>query len=383
MTMRGAGLTLFPSGEWVSARDLNVADKRPGCTLSQAAGLAPKPSPSTPPVMKYIIPLLAATMILPPALRASHVDFVVVNANASKDYAERKLVNGVPKPESYVFYEGKYFAGDTRDPSISSAEFMHIAKILVPNLAKQNYFPAKDANAADLLITVNWGTTLTDQTGQKSDPETQFEFSREVTDIQNYNTAVAGYQNNAAGAEDKGLYSLLPDPANVTMDLQTDQANATSAQKYAQFNARLLGYSVALKKELATQWASANGLNSAAETHLADLNEERYFVILLVYDYQEMQRHHRAVAEQSSPSPASAAFAEPSRAATTPPKPLWSVRINIRATGNNFAEALPAMSRVAADYFGKQVDGLKTEETPVGKNAEVQIGEVKVLAVDR
>jgi hypothetical protein len=73
----------------------------------------------------------------------------------------------------------------------------------------------------------------------------------------------------------------------------------------------------------------------------------------------------------------------PTPSAITPPKPLWSVRINIRATGNNFAEALPAMSRVASNYFGKQVDGLKAEETPVGRNAEVQIGDVKVLAVDK
>jgi hypothetical protein len=311
--------------------------------------------------MKSKLLLLAAAAIGPCVARADHIDFVIVNASASKDYTERKFANGVPQPETYVFYEGKYFDGDTRDPSIDHASFMDIAKVLAPNLAKQNYFPTRDAKSANLLIVVNWGTTITDQTGKKSDPETQFELKNEYSDVQNYNTAIAGYQDNAAGAVDKGAYSLLPDPNNVTMDLQTDQANATSAQKYAEFNASLLGYSHTLSKEMAVQWASSNGLNAAAESHLSDLNEERYFVILLVYDYQKILRGE--VASQ--------------------PKPLWSVRINIRATGNNFTEALPAMSRVAANYFGKQVDDLKTEQTDVGRNTDVEIGDVRVLSVDK
>jgi hypothetical protein len=55
--------------------------------------------------------------------------------------------------------------------------------------------------------------------------------------------------------------------------------------------------------------------------------------------------------------------------------------MNIRADGNNFTEALPAMSLAAAEYFGKQEDDLKTQQTVVGTNGRVEIGPVKVLDV--
>jgi hypothetical protein len=155
------------------------------------------------------------------------------------------------------------------------------------------------------------------------------------------------------------------------MDLMTDQAKAMSSQKFAEYNASLLGYTHTLQKELSTEWASANGLNSEAEAHLSDLNEERYFVILQVYDFASLRRGPDA---GPGGAPATAA------ARTAPPQPVWSMRINIRATGNNFAEALPAMSRVASDYFGKQLDELKAEPTQIGRNADVEIGKIKVLS---
>jgi hypothetical protein len=293
--------------------------------------------------MKTGIVLLAA-VLAPAALRADHADFVVVNANASKAYAQRKFVNGVPKPETYVFYQGRFFPGDTRDGSLSRATFMDIAKVLAPSLAKHNYLPTRDVKAADLVIVVNWGTTMTDF-GGKSVPETQFQFQQEVSDIQSYNAAIAAGQ--------------APDPSPITFDLMIDQANATSALKFAESNASLLGYTDAVHKEEVGQWASPDGLTSEAESHLSDLNEPRYFVILLAYDYQQMI-HAGA-------------------AAGTQPRPLWSLRMNIRAAGNSFTEALPAMSRVAADYFGQQLDNLLSAQTDVGRNARVQVGPVKVL----
>jgi hypothetical protein len=327
--------------------------------------------------MKTHLLLLAAAALLPAALRASHIDFVIVNATASPDYTNRKFANGSPRPETYVFYEGKYFDGTTHDASIARTSFLDIARILAPNLAKQNYLPTRDVAGADLLIVVNWGTTATDQTTSKSDAEFQFRFKDEFSDVQSYNTAVAGYQAGQGGA-----MALPPDPANVTMDLMTDQAKAMSAQKYSEFNASLLGYTNTLRKEMSHQWASANGLGSEAESHLSDLNEERYFVILQVYDFQKLRHDREAGAPAPAPAGAAAlpAFTRPAPAA---PAPVWTMRINIRATGNNFKEALPAMSRVASDYFGKQLDDLKSEPTEVGRNADVEIGNVKVLSVDR
>jgi hypothetical protein len=304
--------------------------------------------------------LLAGLALLPAGLRASHADFVVINATASKAYTQRKFVNGAPQPETYVFYQGKYFGGVVRDNSIAHASFLDIAKVLAPSLTKQNYRPTRDAKAADLLIVVNWGTTVTDY-GGKNDMETQFYLTQELSD--------------ARSGDINALNS----------DLNLDQANATSALKFAESNADLLGYTKTLAREEQGQWASPDGLNSKAESHLADLIEQRYFVILLAYDYQKILRDGKA-AQEAQFTPASGGRIRgqaPVQAPTpaTQPVPLWSVRMNIRADGNNFTEALPAMSQVAADYFGKQLDDLKSEQTVVGKNASVEIGPVKVLDV--
>jgi hypothetical protein len=300
--------------------------------------------------------LLAAIALLSPAMRADHIDSVVISATASKGYLAQKFANGLPRPEAYAFYEGKYFAGDTHDASIANVSFMDIARILAPNLAKQNYFPAKAAEDATLLIVIDWGRTATDPSGTKSDSETPFELQSELGHVQTYNSAVSAY----AGAKMVGKISpAVPDPADVTMDLMTDQANAMSAQKFAAFNSNLLGYTTSLRKALALQWASANGLSTAAEARLSELAEPRYFVALLAYDYQKM-RHHGL--------PAGAPAGGQTDGASTPPQPVWSVRFNIRANGNSFVRSLPAMSRIAAAYFGKQFDDLKVEQTDLAKN---------------
>jgi hypothetical protein len=308
--------------------------------------------------MKSGILLVAVVALLPPAMHADHTDFVVVNATASKAYTQQKFVNGVPKPETYVFYEGKYFGGVTKDSTVAHASFMDIAKVLAPNLVKQNYYPTRDVQGADLLIVVNWGTTITDF-GGKSDPETQFQLQQEQSDIQAYNSGGTS------------------DPSQITMDLMVDQGNAMSAQKYAEYNAGLLGYTNSLNKEMSMQWASPDGLNAEAESHMSDLIEERYFVILMAYDYQKILRDGRASDVQLGGGKMHVQSARED-VTVTQPRPVWSVRMNIRADGNNFTEALPAMSKVAANYFGKQLDDLRTEETDVGSNANVEIGPVKV-----
>jgi hypothetical protein len=272
-------------------------------------------------------------------------------ANASKGYTQNKFADGSPKPESYVFFQGRFFAG-TPDRSIERATFLDIARTLAPDLAKQNYLPAQDVGAADLFIVVNWGTTMIEPGSDPSEVEKQYEFDQLKKSVSTYNTAYAEY---AAG----GAYA---DPAEITFNMMISRADQVSAQSYAGFNARLLGYTDALNREMASSGASPDGLSAAAETHLSDLTQERYFVILLAYDYRQMQR------SRSAPG-------------AKPPSPLWSVRMNIRADGNNFTESLPAMSQVASDYFGKATGDLVTTRASVGSRANTQIGPAEVVGV--
>ena len=87
-----------------------------------------------------------------------------------------------------------------------------------------------------------------------------------------------------------------------------------------------------------------------AEARLTELNEPRYFVALLAYDYQKLRNGTSAGGAKSAP------------------QPVWSVRFNASADNNNFMKALPAMSRIAASYFGRQLDELKIEPLSLAKN---------------
>ncbi len=320
--------------------------------------------------MKTKVILLAAATLLPAALRADHAGFVTVNATASKGYVQQKFATGAPQRQTYVFYQGKFF-GETRDPSLERLTFTDVAKILAPDLAKQNFFPTRDAKSADLLIVVNWGSTLTDPTQSPTDPERQFQFDDKMQAVRSYNSDFKAATTATIPP---------PDPGPITFQMMIGRNDEFSAQVAASYNAQLLGYTKALNREMQRSWAYQDGLSAKAESYLADLNQERYFVVLMAYDFQELQRSHRAADVR-------AAMGSPQYGATTTalhkgeaaPNPVWSVRMNIRADGNNFAEALPAMSAIAAEYFGKQMDGLTTSQTSVGSTGRVEIGETRVL----
>jgi alpha-L-rhamnosidase len=271
-------------------------------------------------------------------------DVVVVKATASKPYTQAKFATIVPRPETYVFFQGKYFDGLAHDPSISKAKFMDIARVLAPSLAKQNYLPTKNVKSADLLIVVNWGTTVTDQAWARTDLESQ----NLLRDEQQAVLTIKDGGPDAIGAI-----------SGLTFDLMQDRTKAADGQKFAESNAALLGYTGTDLRDEGSQRASGNGLDTESAGHLSDLDQDRYFVILLAYDYQEILRN--------------------AKSGDTHPKPVWSVRMNIRANGNNFTEALPAMSQFAADYFGKQSADLISAPVDVGMNARVEIGPVKVL----
>jgi hypothetical protein len=279
---------------------------------------------------------LLAAALLPVGLHADHSDFVVISASASKTYTRQQAANGLPQRQTYALFQGKFFDGQTRDPSVDHATFAAIAKILAPDLAKQNYLPAAAAPAADLLIVVSWGTTATDPT------------------------------------LDKNFQSITAVPGN---DSYMADALANSLQTPMTYNSRLLGYDSALQQEGKMNWSTPSGMNDIEESHLSQLIDERYVVVLLAYDYQKMQRENSAyLAQRGAASPR-----EARQLARPQPRPVWSVRMNIRAAGNNFEEALPAMSQAAAGYFGKQVDDLIDLPTAVGSHAHVEVGPTQVM----
>ena len=196
---------------------------------------------------------------------------------------------------------------------------------LARSLAQQNYLPERDAGTAELCIVVHWGTTTA-----YVNPRGQF-------DIAVLNGQVANTQ------ADPGLTNLLQMEREGHRDLAAAAIND---------NAVLLGYAATLEKE------RVHASPSSFERDLVDeLNERRYFVVLMAYDLAFLRTEHR-------------------------PKLLWTARLSMRSPGNNFTEALPALSEAGGRIFGRQLDGLAHVKGS-WQQGHVILHELEVLGVER
>jgi hypothetical protein len=277
--------------------------------------------------------LLAASMSLPAALHAQSAftnwggvtDPVAVASTSSAEYARQKFAPGTPKPESYLFFQGKFDGGTTRDPDLEKAQFDQIAKIVAENMVHQNYFPSKDPKNADLLIVVHWGQTTTDvEPNYAEDKNALGKLTRQYIKATQH-----GMSPEAYGI----LQQVNAQQAVVDADEQV-------IMKQVAVNAQLLGFKDQFYKDQSAGNASAStGTSTDENSMLMSLQEERYYVILMAYDYHTMKKG-------------------------STPKLLWSTRFSIRAPGNTFTATLPVMAKAASDYFGHAVDGLKIVKPP-------------------
>ena len=262
-------------------------------------------------------------------LGARQNESVAISAMATPTYVRPTAADGKPQPESYVFSEGKFIGSPTVDVGQGRVTFADITKLLAPDLAKQNYFPATQVPTADILLMVHWGTTTT--------------FVDPMRDIQmeRTNEALSDYSANAdsAGNADPGALNAAI----------ADQKNASgSALGAIARNAALLGYQPTLAKEQGKIFSSAE-----EQTMNEELNEERYFIILIAYDFQAMQKEHKT-------------------------RRLWTTRLSVRSPGNKFTEALPMLARAGGDVFGRQIDGLVRVKIPA-QGGNVKLHEMKIL----
>jgi hypothetical protein len=106
------------------------------------------------------------------------------------------------------------------------------------------------------------------------------------------------------------------------------------------WNAWVLGYSLQRKQ--------------VDEGAVEDLLHNRYFVVLMAYDFRLMWKEKK-------------------------PKLLWVTRFSMRQIGHDFRLNLPAMARYASRYFGHESHGLIYNQIPEG---HVEVGEPTVIDVD-
>lgn len=85
---------------------------------------------------------------------------VAVSSAADSGYARRRAGTNPPPVETYVFAKGTFSKGITHDNTLERMPFLRVAETLAYDLRRQNYFPTRDLQNADLVIVVHWGVTL-------------------------------------------------------------------------------------------------------------------------------------------------------------------------------------------------------------------------------
>lgn len=276
--------------------------------------------------------VLLATLCAPfTTARAGRSDAVTISATSAPGYLRAVDDKGRPVPESYVFAEGQFLGSGTADGSLDRMSFTDLTRVLAVNLAAQEYYPTKDVASANLLIRVFWGATLV-----HDDPNNIQAITELYEALNQYNSTYAATQSGDAGA------------VNAAYDRV--ETNQEFAQNAALRNAALLGYRRALDR------LSRKPMPTPEEVALrTELSEERYFVVLMAYDYQFMRREKK-------------------------PKLLWVTRLSMRGPGNNFTEALPTLALAGAEAYGRSLADLQRVRVN-DRKVEVILSDLKILGV--
>jgi hypothetical protein len=282
----------------------------------------------------------------------------VVASKVDASYVRSRLPNGSFKPEYYSFADGGHWSGTVRDASLDDLAFMDIARTIVPPLQSQNYLPTKDASAANLLIMVYWGRTRTPEHANDSVAAANLQGAA-ANRADAKSLSEHQFYNNSNGLAPIGTIPCVKYTAAPSTDLtQADNAMAgalaTSAAENRSrdqadaLNASLLGYD--------SWWDATAGFKGTPLEHrredmLNELEHDRYFVVLMAYDFQMMwkQKKHKL---------------------------LWETRFSVQQRGVEFDKRLSAMAMDASRYFGQDSHGLVHRDLPLG---HVDIGDLKSL----
>ena len=303
------------------------------------------------PLLKWCLTGLAGVVPLfpiTPRASAAESDMIITSvfSTVNNGYVRKKMADGSFARENYALGVGSYSAGQGRDRSIDDVKFPVIAGVVGEQLSRQNYFLAPDKKSADLLIVVHWGKTI---------PFDDLNYRNSVGDLGEAlrglsaaNQAAPPAGSNPQGLADPGRSAAAGqlESALMMQELQNRLRDRANEQ-----NARLLGYLHEVNSVNDIRRLAGGGYYY--DELIGDLEEDRYYVILVAYDFKLATQENKK-------------------------KVLWATRISIRARGNRFDERLAAMLAGASRYFGQDSGRLIRKQERVTR---VDIGETKTIEV--
>jgi hypothetical protein len=290
--------------------------------------------------MKRQLVILALLLIsLPYGLRAEDgvQGITAISSKVSPGYARKKLPDGSFQPEYYAFGQGGKWGGEISDLTIDKLSFLDVAHVIAEPLAGRKFLPAKDPKTTSLVIMVYWGTTAVPPPMSESIALDHMQVA--AADLAHYlvksdvdpRKPIVAPGRNADAAMDQMT------SATALMNMENVQRNRTDFR-----NALMLGYDDAgLIGTEQGNYFRGTALSSDRDDLYNEIEENRYFVVLMAYDFQILwkQKKHKL---------------------------LWETRFSVSERNNQFDKALPFMAQHAALYFGEASHGLIRERVPEG-----------------
>jgi hypothetical protein len=287
-------------------------------------------------------------------------EFEAMSARVSPDYGRKKGADGSFVPESYAFAKGGYWSGPIFDKTIDKMEFLDIARIISVPLASQNYWPTSDQQNTQLLLVVYWGTTYAPEHASESNAYNlaqqkaadEHGSNQRLIDAELAEGGKASTSTQPAGsASDVRIAKTLEaqDSDAMSSSLAVVQSENQTRDQANFRNAVMLGYD--------SEWSEVmGGLSGPAQDFkrskmISELEEARYFVVVMAYDYQLLTKQKKH-------------------------KLLWETRYSIRQRTHAFDQQLASMTLQASKFFGQDSNGLTHKPLPEG---HVEIGGVRNL----
>lgn len=275
-------------------------------------------------------------------------NLVLASSKVASEYLQKRIVDGKPQPQNYVFMAGRFYAGNTRDRSLERVSFRTVAERLALDLQKQDFHPAQSLMNADLLLVVHWGVTA----GRNRDSVTMALNMETLANLtvdgevaqRNLDDAVARGDLEGIRRAQDALGTAESETASLTQDVFRTQNSDTGN------SAMLLGLTDALRKQDDTLFDYER-----RKTLFEMAQEECYFVAVIAYDARTLISAKKL-------------------------KRVWTLRVSTSSAGINFPQALDRLGNVAGRYSGNQLVGVNFEYPADRKRHErVDLGELIIL----